>query len=191
MASFFAEYQAYSLHKHMALLSIATVVALGINIVLIQGLDSRLFGGSVRDASVSFVRLESADITLRNLSQADTVVAQVGSLLTGAREIRMSVLTNASSLTFGPVMLEPAIKNMGAELIVLPNTPGSLLINIRFSSPQNIPAKTDLINIITKKPLQANATSQEGNTAINLIETIAITTAGKKTLSAQGIDGGR
>lgn len=179
MKDFFEAYRKGNAKKNAAIVASAFVFALSVN-ALIFGTDAgtRLQTSAIQYAAGTNASEASADLTLISAgSGSDLVKLKFERDAKNVKEIRATLVSDASALVVKNVFTT----DKTAEITNISNIEGMSLVNVRFQSPRDIAAGTELATAAYVK-------TGTGKTQIGLIETSFVSEGKEYELTSSAIE---
>lgn len=177
MKDFFQEYRKSTLKKNVSIAAFAFVFALGVNSFLF-GTDA---GIRIQTSALQYAggkTTPSADISVVSAGTGtDIVKLRVGRALSAVSEIRGTLLYDPSGLTVRDVFTTDA----NVEIARISNVEGVTLVNIRYHTPVNIPAGTEVATMAAVK-------TGSGRSVMNLAETQFVSSGSVYELSNEAVE---
>lgn len=177
---FFEAYRKSAAKKNAAIVAAAFVFALSVN-ALIFGTDAgnRLQTSAVQYAVGSKAASEAkADLSAVSAGTGtDLVKLRLERSAKAVKEIRATLVSDAQALSVKDVFTT----DKDAEITKISNVEGMTLVNVRFSTPKDLPAGTEIATVAYSK-------SGSEAVALNLVETAFVSGAETYELSSSAIE---
>lgn len=179
MKDFFEAYRKSASKKNAAIVVSALVFAVSVN-ALIFGTDTgvRLQTSAVEYAAGTKAADAQADLALVSAgSGSDLAKLKFGRAAKGVKEIRASLVSDSSALKIKDVFTT----DKDAEITKISNVDGMMLVNVRYQTPRDIAAGTELATVAYSK-------TGSGKTQIGLVETSFVSEGSEYELSSSAIE---
>lgn len=179
MKDFFEAYRKSASKKNAAIVASALVFAVSVN-ALIFGTDTgvRLQTSAVEYAAGTKAADSKADLSLVSAGTgSDMVKLRLERDAKGVKEIRATLVSDSSALKIKDVFST----DKTAEVTKIGNVDGMMLVNVRFASPQDVAAGTELATAAYVK-------TGSGKTQIGLVETSFVSESGEYELTSSAIE---
>lgn len=179
MKDFLEAYQKSTHKKNIAIIASAFVFAVSVN-ALLFGTDA---GTRIQTSAIEFAvggkTIEARpDLSLVSSgSGSDMVKLVLGRSAKGVREVRATFVSDSDALKIKDVFTT----EKEAEIVKISNVEGMMLVNVRFSSPRDLSAGTELATTVYSK-----ASSEK--TQISLVETSFVSESGEYELTSSAIE---
>lgn len=178
MKDFVSLYAKSTFRKNIAIACAAFVLAVGVNAFLF-GTDA---GVKIQTSAIGYAgntkKIDKSDIYFTTTSSgSDILKLKVSKAATAAKEIRATIVFDSKKLAVKDVFTT----NKNAEIVKSSTVDGILLVNIRYITPENIAADSEIATVVAVK-------SSKEKAPVNLVGTQLVTADGMFELTNEAVE---
>ena len=178
MKDFVSLYAKSAFRKNIAIACAAFVLAVGVNSFLF-GTDA---GVKIQTSAIQYAgnekKIQRSDVYLVTTgSGSDILKLKISKAASSVKEVRATVVFDSKKLSVKDVFTT----NKNAEIVKSSTVDGLLLLNIRYITPENITADSEIATIVAVKSTKEKA-------PVNLVGTQLVTTDGMFELTNEAVE---
>ena len=178
MKDFVSLYQKNTFRKNIAIACSAFVLAVGVNAFLF-GTDA---GVKIQTSALEYAgnekKIERSDVYFATTgSGSDILKLKLSKAASQAKEIRATVVFDSKKLAVKDVFTT----NKNAEIVKSSTVDGLLLLNVRYITPEDVPADSEIATIVAVKNTKEKA-------PVNLVGTQLVTNDGMFELTNEAVE---